>query len=243
VLSRWTPAVPPWPGRGALLEAIEGAGWLELGRSVAGRPIVATAWGEGPCVLVLGGVHGDEPASGWAAYRLAVLAPAVPARVVVLPVLNPDGFSIHAKDNARGVDLNRNLPTRDFGSRGTFKGYDPGPAPGSEPETRVLLKLLERERPRRVLAIHQPLACVNFDGPAAAWAEAIGRAAGLPVRAELGFPTPGSLGTFLGVERGLPVVTLELGPGDPEAEWGRAESALRAALLQAGVLGDGAERS
>ena len=232
-MSRWTSPLPPWSGRSALLETIEAAGWPEVGRSVSGRPIVAAAWGDGPCILVVGGVHGDEPASGWAAYRLAVLAPAGPVRVVVLPVLNPDGFAGHAKDNARGVDLNRNFPTRDFGSR-RREGYDPGPAPGSEPETMVLQKLLERERPVRVLAIHQPLTCVNFDGPAAAWAEVIGHAAGLPVRADLGYPTPGSLGTFRGVEGGLPVVTLELGPGDPETEWGRAERALRAALRYAG---------
>lgn len=226
---RHAPPVPPWPGTAALLDEIGRAPWPEVGRSVQGRRIVAAAWGEGPCTLVVGAVHGDEPASAVAALRLAQAAPLGARRTVVVPALNPDGLAAHAKDNARGVDLNRNFPTRDFGSV-RREGYDPGPSPGSEPETSAVLALLRHEAPVRVVAIHQPFACVNYDGPAGVWAEAIARASGLPVRADLGYPTPGSLGTLLGAERGIPVVTLELGAEDPDAEWPRAEAALRAAL-------------
>jgi protein MpaA len=212
-----------------LLERIAVAPWREIGRSREGRPIVVAAWGEGPVALVVGAVHGDEPASALAAYRLACAYPESPGRVLVIPALNPDGLARHAKDNTRGVDLNRNFPTRNFGEA-PRPGYDPGPSAGSEPETQALLSLLAAQAPSRVVAIHQPFACVNYDGPAQAWAEAVGRAAALPVRSDIGYPTPGSLGTYLGVERGIPILTLELGTGEPDVEWPRAEAALLAAL-------------
>ena len=74
-----------------------------------------------------------------------------------------------------------------------------------------------------MVAVHAPFACVNFDGPADAWAEAVSQACGWPVRPQIGYPTPGSLGSWLGVDRGLPVLTLELPPG-PLASF-RAEAA------------------
>lgn len=228
-MTRLSPQVPAWAGSARILEAVDRSAWLEIGRSVRGRPIRAAAWGSGPTIVVVGAIHGDEPASALAVYRLAREAPTARARVVAVPILNPDGLSVHAKDNARGVDLNRNFPTSDFGTA-RRSGYDPGAAPASEPETQSLLRLLEREAPARVVAVHQPLACVNPDGPARAWAEEIAAACGLPLREDLGYPTPGSLGTYLGVERGIPVVTLELGRADPEAEWPRAARALWAAI-------------
>jgi protein MpaA len=227
-VSRHAPPVPPWDGAAGLLAALAGAPWAEIGRSVEGRPIRAARFGRGPCTLVVGGVHGDEPAAAFAAWRLAEAVLPAPGQVVVVPALNPDGLLRHAKDNARGVDLNRNFPASSFG-RDRRAGYDPGPAPASEPETQALCALIG-EDPVRILALHQPLACVNYDGPGRPWAQEIAAASGLPVREDLGYPTPGSLGTWLGVERGLPVVTLELGPGSPQEEWPRARRALWAAL-------------
>src|ERR671929_190416 len=61
---------------------------------------------------------------------------------------------------------------------------------------------------------HAPFACINYDGPAAAWAQAVAAACGWPARADIGYPTPGSLGSWLGLDRRLPVITLELPPGD-----------------------------
>jgi protein MpaA len=78
--------------------------------------------------------------------------------------------------------------------------------------------------------VHAPFACVNYDGPAEAWARAVAAACGWPARGEIGYPTPGSLGSWLGVDRGLPVLTLELPPG-PHAAFGpQAAAALDAAI-------------
>ncbi|MES1206726.1 MAG: hypothetical protein ABUS79_12390, partial [Pseudomonadota bacterium] len=44
--------------------AVAALGFDEIGRSTEGRPIVARRFGgAGPPLLVMGGIHGDEPAS------------------------------------------------------------------------------------------------------------------------------------------------------------------------------------
>lgn len=214
----------------ALLARVEVLGWPELGRARSGRPIRATRIGSGdaPPIILMAGIHGDEPASVEAV--LAWLPEARPVRPIwVVPALNPDGLAANRKNNDADVDLNRNFGARNF-VRDHAPGYDPGAAPLSEPETAAFAALVERARPAGVVAVHAPFACVNHDGPSAAWAEAVAVASGWPARASIGYPTPGSLGSWLGVDRGLPILTLELPPGpwDQFREPGLA--ALRAAM-------------
>lgn len=221
-----------------LLAAVARAGLPQVGRSVLGTPLYAgeTAPGasDGARVLVVGGVHGDEPASVVAV--LAALAAKVPASTAVFawPALNPDGLLRRQKDNARGVDLNRNFAARNFSVEHP-PGYDPGPAPLSEPETAALAAAVDAFRPSAVVAVHAPFACVNYDGPARAWAERIAAACGWPARGDIGYPTPGSLGSWLGVDRALPVVTLELPGGAYSTFADRASAALRVAMEEAPV--------
>lgn len=245
--SRHSAQVPPFAERHEFLASLHGGPWRPFGASCDGRPLVYAAseprsrTAPRATLLVAGAIHGDEPASAVTAARFyaAVATPAagdVPGastgaqreRVLVVPVVNPDGFAAHTKDNARGVDLNRNFPTRNHGER-PRPGYAPGPAPASEPETQALLALIAGEGVTRIVALHQPLACVNFDGPAADWAQAVAAACGLPTRADVGYPTPGSMGTYFGVERQVPILTLELGRETPDMEWPRALAALQAA--------------
>jgi protein MpaA len=189
----------------------------EIGRSWEARPIRAGRLGAGPAppLLVVAGVHGDEPASVDAALELAErlaggLVTAGP--IWLVPLLNPDGLARAQKNSARDVDLNRNFPAANFSPQHR-PGYHPGAHPLSEPETAALAALIERERIAGVVAVHAPFACVNYDGPAAAWAARVAAACGWPARADLGYPTPGSLGSWLGVDRRLPILTLELPPG------------------------------
>jgi protein MpaA len=214
----------------------------ELGRSFEGRPIAGAAFhaaNGGPPVLVVGGVHGDEPSSVDAASalgrRLTARPPAVP--VLLVPALNPDGLARNTKNSARDVDLNRNFPARSF-QTAHQPGYFPGERPLSEPESALLAELVGPDEPRvrGVVAVHAPFACVNFDGPAAAWAAAVASACGWPARGDIGYPTPGSLGSWLGVDRGLPVLTLELPPGPYAAFAGPADAALDAAVAAAAAL-------
>lgn len=211
-------AAPAWfPGDPTL-------GWKTVGRSVEGRDLYLADFGTGPDVsLIFGTFHGDEPAAALVATRLAehihssssVLEPG--RRVLIVPVLNPDGLVRRSRRNARGVDLNRNFPTDNWGTpgrrsrAGIGSESEAGPRPGSEPETQLVLALLQRASPRRVLSIHAPLRCNNHDGPAGLRLARILEAHnGYPVEASIGYPTPGSFGTYAGIERGIPMVTLEL---------------------------------
>ena len=216
----------------ALRARARALGLGELGLSTEGRPLWARRFGgAGPAVLVVGGVHGDEPASVEAALalgaRLAAGPPAAP--VFLLPALNPDGLARGSKNSARDVDLNRNFPAANFRVEHA-PGYFPGERPLSEPETRALAGVVEDERIVAVVAVHAPFACVNYDGPAAGWAQEVAAACGWPARADIGYPTPGSLGSWLGVDRGLPVLTLELPAGVYPSFRARADAALNEAI-------------
>lgn len=223
-----------------MLEDVRALGLEEVGRSVEGREIfgaVLGAAGEDGPILVLGGVHGDEPSSVEAVVGLVgrLAAGLASAPLVIVPALNPDGLARGSKNNARDVDLNRNFAARNWRAEHA-PGYFPGAAPASEPETQALARLVEAHAVRGVVAVHAPFACVNYDGPALAWAEAVAAACGWPARGDIGYPTPGSLGSWLGVDRGLPILTLELPPG-PHAAFGqRAAAALDAAIRGTGSV-------
>jgi len=206
-----------------------------IGVSVEGRPIEAVRFGapDAIALVVFGAIHGDEPGSAalCRAYReqLATL-PDDADGVIVVDILNPDGLARDTKDNARGVDLNRNFPAESW-SPAHPPGYFPGTAPLSEPESAALAALLDATQPRVVVAVHQPFACVNWDGPADALAAAMAAASGLPARASVGYPTPGSFGSFWGVDRGRPTITLELSRPSAPDELRRCLDALECARL------------
>jgi murein peptide amidase A len=219
----------------ALIAAVEGLGWSVVGASTSGRPLHARRFAgtvpDAPALVVVGGVHGDEPSSVAAVLELAASLERAPcARPIWLwPALNPDGVVAGRKNSATDVDLNRNFPARNFTTSHT-PGYDPGPRPLSEPETRALAALLDGERVAGVVAVHAPFACVNYDGPAAAWAAEVAAACGWPVREDIGYPTPGSLGSWLGCDRQWPVLTLELPPGSYSLFRAPAQNALQTAI-------------
>ena len=230
-----------WGKVPTLLDTVAALGLDELGRSSGGRPIHGRRLGgAGAALLVMGGIHGDEPASVAAVVALAarMLARADPPPIPVwlLPAANPDGLAGASKNSARDVDLNRNFPARSF-TTDHRPGYFPGPAPLSEPETRLIASLIDGDDGgvAAVVAVHAPFGCVNYDGPAAAWAEAVAAACGWPAQADIGYPTPGSLGSWLGVDRGLPVLTLELPARELGVHAARAAAALDEAVRVASV--------
>jgi len=194
-----------------------GAEQTTLGHSVEGRPIVARSLGDGDdVVLVVASIHGSEPAGTPLVERLdSWLADSDERldgrRVVIVPIANPDGFARRERFNANGVDLNRNFPADNRTPRKTH-----GDAPLSEPESVALMRALQTYDPLRVVSIHQPLECVDYDGPARELAEAMAAAidARLPVR-KLG-GRPGSMGSYVGVTLARPIVTLELKRGDEQ---------------------------
>ena len=135
--------------------------------------------------------------------------------VLFIPCLNPDGMQLGTRTNANGVDLNRNFPTKNWGEDTSSAGDNPadyfgGISAGSEIETRFVMEIIEEYKPEKILTLHAPYKVVNYDGPAQDWAEEISKIIGYPVEASIGYPTPGSFGTYCGVERNIPTITLEL---------------------------------
>jgi protein MpaA len=130
--------------------------------------------------------------------------------------VNPDGAALGQRWTERGVDLNRNLPTGDWTPEIKNPRYPPGPSAASEPENKALVKLIDTIRPVAILSAHsftQPQ--INVNGPARPWGERLAAVCGYPVTEDIGYPTPGSLGTYAGKERGIPTITLEIERGLP----------------------------
>lgn len=199
-------------------------GWVEIGRSVEDRPIYRADFGSGEDVtLIFGCFHGNERTTPFLVLRLAEYLQANPSsfsagkQVVLVPFLNPDGYVKNTRRNANDVDLNRNYPTQNWGKQpqGKRRVYF-GPAAASEPETKIVLQLLEELQPDKIVTIHQPLECNNNDGPAGLrLAQIMSALNGYPVKPYIGYPTPGSFGTYAGQEHEIPMVTLELPPAKP----------------------------
>ena len=84
----------------------------ESGWSNLWIPIVSVANGAGPTVLVIGGVHGDEPEGQVAALNLArELEPKqVTGRVIVIPCASPEASRAYTRLWPSGANLNRSFP-------------------------------------------------------------------------------------------------------------------------------------
>lgn len=60
------------------------------------------------------------------------------------------------------------------------------------------------------MTLHAPYKVVNYDGDAFEVAQKISDITGYPVEPSIGYPTPGSFGTWAGIEKKIPTITLEL---------------------------------
>jgi protein MpaA len=189
------------------------------GRSVDGVELTVYLPPGGRAELViLSAIHGDESETTVAVSEALRCLPADALQAAVILCGNPDGMLRGTRGNARGVDLNRNFPTSNWSPDPVFyksRANDArdillttGTSPGSEPETQALIALIERLNPRAVVSLHSALACVDDSGSSHLGRQLADRCE-LPFLTEIGYPTPGSMGTWAS-ERGLNLVTLEL---------------------------------
>ena len=178
-----------------------------LGTSVQGTPILAHQIGKGADVtLFIASIHGNEAVGTPLLHELKSYLIQNPKiltgrTVFLIPNANPDGVKKNIRFNVNGVDLNRNYPAD---NRVDSKRY--GNAL-SEPETQALYKAIHEFQPKRVISIHQPLNCIDYDGPAKLLAKHMAKHADLPIR-KLG-TRPGSMGAYVGESLGIPIITLE----------------------------------
>ena len=151
--------------------------------------------------------------------------------VRVVRDMNPDGTARGTRTNARGVDLNRNWPAANF-RPSTNRGL----RALSETETQAVWEDLTAFDPALVIVFHASRSgpFVNFDGPATLSAQrfvegAVEHDGRWKVVADMGYATPGSLGTVIGQERGLPILTIEFErDGTAEQAWPSLTAGLNA---------------
>lgn len=189
-----------------------------FGKTVNNLPIHAFQFGnvtaKGKKILILGGVHGDE-IEGVALANVLLeefqKSFTYKLQVTLVPTFNLEGVLRLTRHNANGVDLNRNLPTKDWDPKAFNKRYFPGNTANSEPENNALVNYLLDGNADFILTLHSfTKVMVNMNGNCKAEAELMSQVGGYPVTTDMGYPTPGSLGTYAGVELDVPTITYEL---------------------------------
>ncbi len=185
---------------------------VQLGRSWQGRPIEAFEVGNpaGARVLVVGAIHGNETGGIAVAHALEHLAPR-DLDLWIVPDLNPDGVAAGTRQNAHGVDLNRNFP---WHWRPLDGVYDSGPRPLSEREARIAQALIVRLRPRLTVWFHQHLDLVWASGGNRRVEKVFARVSGLPYH-----PMPQLAGSAISWQNntlpGTTAFAAELPAGEP----------------------------
>ena len=173
--------------------------------------------------MILGGIHGDEISSVSLVFRwmdflekVRAESPLRKMRFLFIPLANPDGFwSVpRTRTNIVGVDLNRNFRTKNWdkeahtywkGRTKQDKRRYPGPKAGSEIETQLIERQVEEFNPELIVSVHAPYGILDHDGPVQLPSNL---KSPLPVKTLGAFP--GSLGRYSGVDRNVPVMTVEL---------------------------------
>ena len=178
-----------------------------IGHSVQGRPIAVSRVGEADAtrrILVVGCIHGNEPAGRGIVEDLTRASPALDTQLLLVRDMNPDGFAHHVRTNAHGVDLNRNSPEHWAGA---------GARPWSEPETRAIRDLVLRELPALSIYYHQPFGLVDVpEGGRPQAARSYAELTGLSLRRLS--RRPGSISRWQNVRlRAGSAFVVELAPG------------------------------
>ena len=192
--------------------------------TVQSRPIVVKDFlpagdaSEKPRILIMGGIHGDEYSSISIMFKwMAMLADSnnKDFHWRFAPTVNPDGLldGQAIRQNANGVDLNRNFPSddwqdlaQDYWKNTTSRNPRrfPGDFPASEPEVQWVVEQINTFRPDVIVSVHAPYHLLDYDGPPEP-PQKIGE-----LHLHLLGVYPGSLGNYAGINLGIPVITVEL---------------------------------
>lgn len=188
-------------------------------------------------LLLMGGVHGDEPLGVLLAQQTLQFlrkneSPAM-CPWIVIPCLNVDGYARNTRVNGRGVDLNRNYPSKSWSPNFEKERYFPGAQAASEAEVRGVVQLLTNFHPRVVIHCHSWKPMVVCAGePGRRDAERLSRSSGYEVVPEIGYPTPGSLSQYGWWDNQIPVICIEeADEAPPNTVWPRFSEGMREIFL------------
>jgi len=171
-------------------------------------------------ILVIGGTHADELTSVSTTFKWIDKLNKHHSGLFhwhVVPLMNPDGLlkKSATRTNHNGVDLNRNMPSNDWHANAIAywqtksnknpRKY-PGKQPTSEPETQWLVDEINTFKPDAIISVHAPYGVVDFDSLSLNSApRSLGK-----LHLNLLGTYPGSLGNYAGINRNIPVITVEL---------------------------------
>src|SRR5262249_33857162 len=172
------------PVRAQAPAVVSSTGAGVIAPSVRGRPIVAFERGDpaAPATVVVGVIHGTEPAGLAVIRQLRTMPLPAGVHLWLVPTVNPDGLAAGTRQNAHGVDLNRNWPAGWVPNGRPWDGYYSGPRPLSEPENRAFRAFLLRVRPALTIWYHQPLDVVYGSDPHVSILRRYARLTGLPYK-------------------------------------------------------------
>ena len=150
--------IPEEPGWSTKVTEIALNADIEFGRSVDNVPLTfyrRQSGVNGARVLVIGCIHGDEFVGNRVVDILRDMPLDGDIDLWTVRTMNPDGQQLRTRQNANGVDLNRNFPGswQKIGEPGSWQ-YS-GADSSSEPEVQSLVKLGELVRPQFVIWYHQ----------------------------------------------------------------------------------------
>lgn len=188
---------------------------LEFGTSIEENDIEAykTDVKADKYLYLIAGTHGDEVEGVYVLQQLFSWLKEEHSikdlPIVVVPILNVDGYRASSRVNAHAVDLNRNYPCSTWSPKVTKDKYNPGASACSEPENQFLVKLFDKFHPGLIISFHSWKPMLNYNGDIEDVAHFISSYNSYKPVPDIGYPTPGSLGTF-GPERyGAGVLTYE----------------------------------
>ncbi|MGB4420844.1 MAG: M14 family metallopeptidase [Candidatus Saccharimonadales bacterium] len=137
-----------------------------IGYSVGGRAIQAHTFGSGSkVILYTGTIHGSEISTKYLMDEwideLERNFDSIPKdrKVVIVPVINPDGLANGTRNNLHNIDLNRNFDTFDWETN-TYSGSGQlvigggGSSPMSEPEAKAIADFTVKLMPRLTMSFH-----------------------------------------------------------------------------------------
>lgn len=192
---------------------------LPSGKTHKGKEIEAyitsTSFEVTKFTYLIAGVHGDEPEGVYLLKKLFEWLSKDTSHVlnlplIIIPLLNADGSELNTRGNANGVDLNRNLPSKNWSPVSRGPRYFPGTSPLSEPENIFLTKLFAQYPPQFILSFHSWYRVINYNGPCEQVAQFLSKHNTYPIEKEFdNHPTPGSLGEYAAEMYNSQVLTLE----------------------------------
>ena len=107
-------------------------------------------------VLLIGVIHGNE-AKGYGITQLIRTMPTPPGiDLWIIDSINPDGQFHNTRENANGVDLNRNVSYNwNYIPKSDDNGQYSGEAPADQPETQALEAFVTEIQPKITIFWHQ----------------------------------------------------------------------------------------